>query len=326
MSDKFFSAAKFLSEYDNFVIISHVGPDGDATGSAFAMLTFLQNTGKSAKLLFPDNIQMRLRKFTDNIPIIQDIAEFPQAQSVIVLDCANPLRAACGEFKYLEADLPVLNIDHHIDNAITAAKVSLVCPEAAATGEILYYLFRYTGEKIPQQTATFLLMAICDDTGGFRFSNTKPESLRAAADLQELGAELMRINQTLFFNKPLNLIKFNADLVVNHLQITPDGRYAFLVITPEMAEKYQLQPGDTDEAIEQLRNIAGTEIVSVLQIKHGICKASLRSKNPRYPVGPIARKFHGGGHEMASGCSFEGANLNQAQALLSQVIIETLNS
>ncbi|MEG1979288.1 MAG: bifunctional oligoribonuclease/PAP phosphatase NrnA [Victivallaceae bacterium] len=326
MSDKFLSAAKFFSEHNNFVIISHVGPDGDATGSSFAMLTFLQDSGKCAKLLFPDNIQQRLRSFTDKIPIIHDIAEFPEVQSVIVLDCANPQRAACGDFKYLDANLPVLNIDHHIDNAIKTSDVTLVCPEAAATGEILYYLFRYTSQRISTICANFLLMAICDDTGGFRFGNTQPDTLRAAADLQELGADLMRLNQALFFNKPLNLIKFNADLVVNHLQIAADGRYAFLVITPEMVEQYQLQPGDTDEAIEQLRNIAGTEIVSVLQLKRGICKASLRSKNPRYPVGPVARKFHGGGHEMASGCSFEGADLIQAQALLSQAIIETLNS
>lgn len=40
---------------DNYVIMAHKSPDGDAVGSSLALCLFLQSKGKNVKVVFPDS-------------------------------------------------------------------------------------------------------------------------------------------------------------------------------------------------------------------------------------------------------------------------------
>ena len=62
-----------------------------------------------------------------------------------------------------------------------------VDPEAAATGELVFELAAANGWPLTGAAARALYVAILTDTGGFRFSNTRPRMLRVAADLLETG-------------------------------------------------------------------------------------------------------------------------------------------
>jgi nanoRNase/pAp phosphatase (c-di-AMP/oligoRNAs hydrolase) len=42
----------------------------------------------------------------------------------------------------------------------------------------------------------------------------------------------------------------------------------------------------------------------------------LRSKDKRFPVGPLARRFGGGGHDMAAGCTIEAADFAAVEKIL----------
>ena len=50
-------------------------------------------------------------------------------------------------------------------------------------------------------------------------------------------------------------------------------------------------------------------------------RISLRSKEKRFPVGPLARRFGGGGHDMAAGCTISSSP-EKAEKMLLEVINE----
>jgi phosphoesterase RecJ-like protein len=73
---------------------------------------------------------------------------------------------------------------------------------------------------------------------------------------------------------------------------------------------------NTEGLIEILRAIEGAEIVVIMQKHEFGFKISMRSKNPKYSVGKIARKLNGGGHEMAAGGLIKAARLRDAENIL----------
>ena len=44
--------------------------------------------------------------------------------------------------------------------------------------------------------------------------------------------------------------------------------------------------------------------------KDGAFKLSMRSKDRRYPVGPVAREYGGGGHDLAAGATIEADDID----------------
>ena len=81
---------------------------------------------------------------------------------------------------------------------------------------------------------------------------------------------------------------------------------------------------DGETVIEYLREIDTAVIAVLIYPKDTSVKVSLRSKNPAYPVGPIARKFDGGGHEMAAGITFDNHTFEEVDKLLYEAIKEVL--
>ena len=73
-----------------------------------------------------------------------------------------------------------------------------------------------------------------------------------------------------------------------------------------------------------LREVAGTKVVALYYRKGDSFKVSLRSKDQRYPVGPLARSLGGGGHEMAAGITLREMDHNQVEALLLEKVAALL--
>ena len=69
--------------------------------------------------------------------------------------------------------------------------------------------------------------------------------------------------------------------------------------------------------IDSLREIEGV-VIAMLAFKNaaGEYKISLRSKDRSCPVGPLARKFGGGGHEMAAGATLAGADFDEVEKII----------
>lgn len=309
--------ADLLSKYDNFLIVTHENPDGDALGSSFALLLFLRDCGKRAELLLPEQVPDKYVDFA--VPGSRarlsgvDWANFDY---IIFVDIPSTKRAALSELEFKNIPLPSINIDHHPDN-VNYARWNLVMPDAAAAAEILFMVFKACAKnKISPGIASLLMLGMVMDTGGFRFDNTSPAAMRNAAELLELGADYHHIINEMFFSTPLSQLRFQAELISDHLRRACCDRLAWFYVPPELVGKYNINMRNTEGLIEVLRAVQGAEIVVIMQ-KHELgFKISMRSKNPEYSVGSIARKLNGGGHEMAAGGLIKATSLENAEKIL----------
>lgn len=324
--NNFADIAKYLYENDSFLIVSHAKPDGDAVGSAAGLAEFLTANGKKADVLFADDIPEKFKKVV-GCGYLRN-AELEDYKNLIVLDCARVIRLN-AVFKLEDFCGNIVNIDHHIDNDVKG-DLNLVCGDASACAllitELAQYLVRTADWKLSAACASALYLGIVTDTGSFRFSNTDSRTLRIAADLLEYGADSEKIMNAAFFSKKANQQKFEADMVLNHIRRDFDGRYIWAYLPEEMFAKYDFDMKDGEGVIEFLREIEGGIIAVLIYPKDDTFKVSLRSKDARYPVGPVARSLNGGGHEMASGITARGISKNELIDTLKNRIGELLQS
>ena len=165
----------FIRENDNFIVTSHVAPDGDNIGSSIAMTQFLVNNGKKAHHFLDDKIPSSLEFITSRVKIHKS-EEFDKLRdfdkySVIVLDCGNKIRVNVKE-SILNNAFHTICIDHHESNDFFA-DINYVDDKASSTCELVYdFVKLYDETKIDEVVATALYTGLATDTGHFKFDCT----------------------------------------------------------------------------------------------------------------------------------------------------------
>ena len=136
-------AADLLRAQDNFLLLTHVRPDGDTMGSASALCHALRQAGKTAYLY--NNPQ-----FCDNDPWIAAPYLAPadfQPSFVVAVDMADTTLFPKG------FNGPVdFCVDHHPSNT-HYAKQTLVQPKKASCGEIVMKLCKALMGKLDATAA-----------------------------------------------------------------------------------------------------------------------------------------------------------------------------
>jgi len=158
-----------------------------------------------------------------------------------------------------------------------------------------------------QKIAACLFLAIASDTGWFQFSNTKPETMRVAAELMEAGVDTDRMYQLLYQNERAERVKLQTR-AIQSLELLEAGKLAVMKIRKSDFEETAGRVGDTENVINwplQVRSV-GVSILLVEQPEGGPIRVSLRSKG-EVDVARFAEKFGGGGHARASGCKLNGS-------------------
>lgn len=295
-------AADFMRGNDDFLVISHIQPDGDAISSTAAVGWMLHKLGKSFTMMNEGPVPSRLHDLWRSGDIVgcgeEEGAPERQFRYVIAVDCADFARIGPGR-RWLAPDCLLLNIDHHATNDGYGA-VNLVRSDAAATAEILYELHRYMNLPLELEVATAFYTGLLTDTGGFRYANTSPSVMEIAshllqagvrgADLAEHLLERMSMGQMLMIQRGLSRLRFSEDQRISWLWVTSE----------DLAET-----GASNEDLEGLvnypRNIEGVE-VGILFKENGTksVKVSMRSGG-LVNVAEIARMLGGGGHTRAAG-------------------------
>lgn len=327
----FEQTAEYLHSFcgkGKILVTAHERPDGDALGSVCGFLTLLRENGFDACGIQPDSMPDYFHEFLEKDLFVPEPGddELKEYALFIVLDSARKERVCAGFYsgERVQFPFPVLNIDHHIDNSAYADN-DLIVPAAASTTEIVANLAATCRWKMSGKAATYLLIGLLTDTGGLRFRNTSPAALRCAADLEEAGGAYDQVINACFFSKPENMARFEADLICNHLCKAFDGRFFYAYLSPELLQTYKIELRNTEQVIENLRAISGPSIVATIRKEGGAFKCSLRSKDPRYSVGQVARNIGGGGHELAAGCTIRVSELEDALAILLKFVEKELN-
>lgn len=291
----------FIRERDDFLIVSHVQPDGDAISSTVATGWMLQKLGKRFTLLNEGPVPSRLQFLWNSSEIHTISDEKPERlyRNVISVDCADYARVGKAK-EWFAPDAELLNIDHHPTND-GFGLVNLLKFHAAATAEILFELLDELELVIDNDIATAIYTGLLTDTGGFRYSNTSPLVMAMASRLLEAGVngpelaehllERMTMGQLRITQRGLSRLTFSLDQKIGWLWVNSED----LVETGAINE-------DLEGLVNYPRNIEGVE-VGLLFKQNGqeSVKVSLRSAG-RVNVAAVAQHFGGGGHVRAAGC------------------------
>lgn len=285
-------------------ISGHIRPDGDCVGSCMGLYLYLEKEIPEAE------IRIFLEKPSEVFSCISHIEDvdstFGEQEPFDVffaLD-TNAQRLGAAQ-EYFETASKKINIDHHISNADGCGDVNFIDAAASSASEMVYRLI--PKEKMNAAIAEALYIGIIHDTGVMQYSNTSPDTLRAAADLISYGFDFNRLIDATFYEKTYLQTQLLGRALLESVRFM-DGKCVVSVISSKMMEFYGAVSHDLEGIVSQLRNIKGVECaVFMYETGQQEYKVSMRS-NGKVDVAAVASMFGGGGHVRAAGCTMKGSS------------------
>ena len=279
--------AEFLKTLDRVAITTHIGADGDAIGASAALVRLMRALGAVAIFCHAEEVPNYLRWLLPD----DTLRTLPPDHDLLVVDTSRADRTG--------VPIPVagarLNLDHHEDNPLFG-EFNLVNPRAAASAEIVAGLYAELGVPLDRFAAEALYVGVRTDTGDFRFRNISPEAHELVADLLRAGVVPAEVHDRV--NRRGSVEQLN----IVGVSLANAVRYGEVLISTVDNSDYERTGAtelDSKEAIDQLRTVAGVDVVAHLREVPEGTKGSLRSET--VDVGEIARLFGGGGHKLAAG-------------------------
>jgi phosphoesterase RecJ-like protein len=313
-------AADIMTRQQEFVLTTHVNPDGDGLGSELALALALRQLGKRVSILNHSSTPENYSWMDPGRDLVQfsperDRQAILNAGCIVILDTNHPGRLRNLEETLRQAAGIKIVIDHHLDPDPFADRY-VIDDGATSTGEIVYRLLKeFPGVRLTKEIAQALYTAIMTDTGSFRFPRTDPEIHRIAAHLIECGADPTAIFESVYENWSPGRLRLLGE-VLDSMKIAYDGKLAWIVSTQKMFRETETTGVDTDNFTTFPMGVRGV-LVGILfnELENGV-KISFRSKG-RIPVNELAKEFGGNGHLNAAGARVFDAGL---EAVVAEVV------
>jgi len=303
----------YLRTHDNYLILNHRRPDGDAVGSAAALCRALRQMGKTASVWKNPETTERYLSYLDGL----ETQEVPEGATLISVDLAAETLLPLNGLDF--AGRIVLSIDHHMSNT-GYAEYTNVDPKCAACGELLLEILRELG-PVTKEMADALYLAVSTDTGCFQYSNVTGDTLRTAAALKDLGADTFSINKTMFGTKTIARLRLESALT-NSAEFYAEGLVAVCCISQSLMDSIGATEDDAEDISGFPRSMEGVQIgVLVKELREGGAKISLRTGDA-YNASEICGKLGGGGHRAAAGAQ-DDAGMESAKARILAAIAES---
>ena len=309
----FENIANLINNYRNFVITSHVNPDGDSIGSEIALHTYLKNLGKNSRIInyskTPDNYA-----FLDKNNIIEKFDEtehkkvIENTEVIFILDTNEYSRTRTMEPLLKSSKAVKVCIDHHLGPNKNGFDYYISDTESPATGEILYSIFSESGNSISPEIANALYTAIMTDTGSFRFPRTDHETHNITAELIKAGADPVKLYSEVYDKATIGRLKL-LSLFLSNVKLVYDDNLIYGKLFLKDFEETNTNVFDTEGFSNYLMSIESVRLSLIFtEVQRGI-KISFRSKGDIF-VNDLAREFGGGGHMNAAGAFIVNGNMD----------------
>ncbi len=308
------AVSSFLNEYDHYLVVGHLEPDGDCVASALALARFLERRGKSVLLADegpfdrPEVAAFRPLFRADPPP------PAPGRAAAVVVDCSTTDRL--GGLEVAVAGLPVLVIDHHAAGQ-PFGQVRWVEPSAPAVAYLVQLLLESLGERIPQEDAELLLFGLSTDTGFFRhLGDGTADVFQAVARLVEAGGSPQRVYRRIYAGWALPWVRL-LGVALSRAESLLDGQVLLTWWTLADFRKTGASfSRGSDEVYRALQSVAGAKVIVFLrQEAQRRFSVGFRSA-AQVDVGRLAQSMGGGGHPQAAGCTLTGTLSEVRRAVL----------
>lgn len=318
MAKQIISAAdRVKSVGGRIFVFPHKSVDGDCMGAATGVTTMLRVLGAQAYIAMPERLpgNMEFMKLDELVVYPAENPEYSSCQLAFAVDCSEGHRMGINGDIY-DNTPDKLIIDHH--ELDLTADYAWIVPKASSASELVYYvacsLAEVTGKEVSYyvdaRAATAMASGIYTDTGRFTYSNTCAETLIAAGELKDLGADIATAGYELFDKKSINEFRIShaADLKA---EFYCDNKLAIVTVERAMFEEYNAGPDDISAVVSNLRDIDTVEFACVLrETDDNAVRANLRSQN-YFDCCSFAKSYGGGGHIRAAGFTVKDLGINE---------------
>lgn len=315
----FSEACDSLEAASNVLILTHMRPDGDTLGSAFALRALLRGLGKRAEIINSDATVPKRLHFIFGVESLRP-ETLPQdftPEYIVSVDVSTSKLLDSLEKEY--GSRVDLAIDHHVLGTPFAKKTYV--GDVGACGEIIVDIFDEFKSRgydlLDKAAATALYAAICTDTGSFKFEAVTAMTHMRIAKLHDAGINHSEIARRLYDSRPISQIRATR-AALNALHFYNNNRLAVINFTKAMMVENDVTREDIEDIITLTRGIEGVEIGMTIKESPdtpNLYKVSIRS-NRVADAAKLCAVFGGGGHKRAGGCTVTAANELEAEAML----------
>lgn len=294
------------------LITSHDNPDEDAIYSVIAFCLILDQLRIKHNITFSStDIPKKVHLVSNIFDLGQrsvKIAESNNYDLLVALDTGDPVllnRKDDLVDSFRRNNKKILNIDHHAQNQQYGTD-NFVDPTSSATCELLFKFFKSAGHlKVTPDIAQALLGGILGDTVILKASNVTPITLRLAADLIDLGAQKMKLVESMPTIQSLEVAQVWGR-ILSSIKTTDVGLEIAYFIIDQETQDYVEPLGGIHSLVSFIRDIKGVDIALSFKPERntGKIRVGFRSKSG-IDVGLIASKLGGGGHKNSAGCTIE---------------------
>lgn len=294
-----------IEKYDKIIIHRHQKPDGDALGSQLGLLGIIRDNYPEKQVYAVGDMTPRYA-FMAETPMDEiDDSTYEGALAIILDTSAKEL---ISDSRYTSAEATA-RLDHHLfvekiaDEEVTDSSFESCCGLVAA-------MAMEAGLSVSAASAKALYTGMITDSGRFRYSSTTANTFRVAAFLIDKGFDTADIYRNLYSDE-LFFIQLRAKFVLR-INVTPD-RVGYIYTTKEEAAEYGADSFTLSRGmVNVMSEVKGIDSwVNFTETESGVL-CEIRSS--LYNINPIAVKYGGGGHQMASGATLKGRE--EAMSLL----------
>ena len=290
--------ADYLKEHDDYLIVSHVSPDGDTLGCGLCMLEALESMGKKAVCCCEDEVPQRYA-FLPRAGEMKKPEDAGDHETVFCVDCADLKRCGSAMEKVEQAEYSVC-VDHHPSNP-GFSKLFCLLPYPSC-GEIIVELLKKLDVRLTKTMGECLYTAIASDTGNFSYAGVDRNTFLTMADVMESGISVWDLNQKIFRSEPLRKVKIRS-YVIGKMEILVGGKVTLSWVDQEELQSFGCTSADLEGIVDSLRDIESVEATAFLyEGRDHVVRCSFRGKG-NVDVCKVAQKHDGGGHKAAAGCS-----------------------
>mgnify|MGYP001097911261 FL=1 len=304
-------AAAFLTAHDNYLILTHVRPDGDTIGCAAGLCRALRQIGKTAYVLENPQATSLFTPYFSGLTAPEGYTP----ETVVSTDIAA--RGLFPENAQAYLERVDLAIDHHPSQEFFARETCLDSKKAAC-GELVYEIVQQLCPLTPE-IGEALYVAVSTDCGCFVYSNTSPGTHRVAAALMESGFDPYPVNRKFFRTKSFKRLKLEGMLAAG-MELLDGGETAIVSLTLEMLAQVGAEERDIDDISAFVGQVEGVRNgITLRELRPGVVKLSLRSDPGDLNASAVCGLLGGGGHAAAAGATVEGGMAAARLAVLDAI-------
>jgi len=295
---------QYIMQEDEFLITTHINPDGDSLTSILVFASILRQLNKIYTVVLDDPIPVKFQFLPDieKVLTMEKLGMDKVYKNVVVLDASNLDRI--GDTKsYIQENTRVINIDHHPGNT-EFGEFFYIDPDQSSTVELVHQLYQIFELPLNLQIAELIYTGIVCDTGCFRYSNTNAQSLEVSAEMVRLGAVPSKIIGQLQNQHSDHTLRA-LGRAFSRIEFDFNERVVGMSLNQNDLRDYPST--DTEGFVNYLLMIQDTQVqYFVKEVAPNCHRVSFRSRCD-VDVNKIASQFKGGGHATAAGCFIEGS-------------------